>query len=270
MEKFLTVFLSVLAIATIAVIMAFNAQGNQVVERDITLDTNTDDEASFAVVELFTSEGCSSCPPADKLLGKIVDSAQKTDVRIFALAFHVDYWDYLGWKDAYSSAAFSQRQKEYASAFRSNRIYTPQMIVNGEHEFVGSSQRKAEKYVQQALKQSAKVNLSIEAKVSEARKVTIRYQADTIPSNSIINFALVERNIVRDIKRGENHGRTLRHDNVVRSFQKSALSTKKGKALLEIPEDGVIENSSVIVYVQNRKNMQVMGAEGMDLASRLQ
>ena len=97
----------------------------------------------FAVVELFTSEGCSSCPPAEALLNQIHPRAAKSGQRIYTLAFHVDYWDRLGWKDPFSEAAYSQRQNSYANGFGEDRIYTPQMIVNGRGGFVGSDAGEA-------------------------------------------------------------------------------------------------------------------------------
>jgi len=97
-----------------------------------------------AVVELFTSEGCSSCPPADALLGRLVKEGQK---RVYLLAFHVDYWDTPQWRDAFSDAKFSGRQQEYAKASGSRDIYTPQMVVNGGNGFVGSDEQVARKEI---------------------------------------------------------------------------------------------------------------------------
>src|SRR5215472_2525698 len=95
--------------------------------------------SSFAVLELFTSEGCSSCPPADRLLPQLAN-----DPNIIPLSFHVDYWDRLGWKDSFSNSEFSDRQKEYAKRFRLSSIYTPQLVVNGEFEMVGTNRSSAE------------------------------------------------------------------------------------------------------------------------------
>ena len=100
-----------------------------------------ENEKPFVVVELFTSEGCSSCPPADELLSEIVDGRyENTDV--IGLSFHVDYWDYIGWKDPYASRDFTNRQRIYAEKLRSHQLYTPQMVVNGKHEFVGSNRQQ--------------------------------------------------------------------------------------------------------------------------------
>ena len=97
-----------------------------------------DAEPGFAVVELFTSEGCSSCPPADALLAEQVRDAREHGRPVYCLAFQVDYWNRLGWADPYSDAGFSRRQNDYAQAFQSDRVYTPQVVVNGTEEFVGS------------------------------------------------------------------------------------------------------------------------------------
>ena len=105
----------------------------------------------FVLIELFTSEGCSSCPSADKNLEKITAQAKAFGQNIYTLSYHVDYWDYLGWKDPYSTKQFSDRQRDYATQFNSNRIYTPQMVVNGKTEFVGSNQKTSQQAIKQAL-----------------------------------------------------------------------------------------------------------------------
>ena len=102
------------------------------------LKVNTEADKGFAVVELFTSEGCSSCPPADALVAKVQkESAGKP---VYILAYHVDYWNRLGWKDAFSDAAYSARQKQYSHWIKGAEIYTPQAVINGRKEFVGSQE----------------------------------------------------------------------------------------------------------------------------------
>ena len=92
---------------------------------------------SFAIIELFTSEGCSSCPAADKTVAKL---AQEFAGKVYILGFHVDYWNYLGWKDAFSDSKYSERQKEYAAVFKLDGVYTPQVVVNGSRELIGSKE----------------------------------------------------------------------------------------------------------------------------------
>ncbi len=207
----------------------------------------------FAVVELFTSEGCYSCPPADRLLSKIIDDAREKDRRVFALAFHVDYWDRLGWKDAFSSKVYSDRQREYAHTFKSNSIYTPQMIVNGTIEFVGSEAERAEKEINSALNNPPYAEVEIATAFNrDMDMLTVDYKLKGLIENSTVQVALVERDIIREIGHGENGGKTLHHDNVVRSF-KMKNAEKTGREVLSIPKNTNLENSSVFVYVQEKK-----------------
>lgn len=218
---------------------------------------------AFAVVELFTSEGCSSCPPADRLLAEIVAEANESGRRIFCLSFHVDYWNHIGWRDPYSNAVFSDRQRSYAQAFENGRIYTPQMVVNGRTEFVGSNRSIAERAITSALSEAVAVGLSLNLVSSEPTEVVITYQVSELPKGAVVNFALVERGLFQEVKRGENSGRRLQHENVVRAFR--TLSDKNGSVALKVPAGVKLKNSSVIALVQDASTMKVLGAEALDL-----
>jgi hypothetical protein len=113
------------------------------------------------VVELFTSQGCSSCPAADKNLADLIEKAEAKGQLIIGLSFHVDYWNYIGWKDPYSKSDFTERQRKYASHLNSESVYTPQMIVNGEKEFVGSDKSSATTQITKALQNKMLFNISI-------------------------------------------------------------------------------------------------------------
>lgn len=202
----------------------------------------------FAVVELFTSEGCSSCPPADKFLSELVADAQKTGKRVFPLAFHVDYWNRLGWTDPFSSAQFSDRQRAYAGKFGIRSAYTPQMIVNGSEEFVGSDRERAKRAIDAVLRRPATVEVKL-----RWHDGTVEYEVTGAPSGSVLNLAIVERDLVTNVKSGENSGRTLRHDNVVRVF----VSKPTGKGAATLP---ATPNASVIGYVQDAGKLTVLGA----------
>lgn len=220
----------------------------------------------FAVVELFTSEGCSSCPPADRLLGEIVNEARKKDQPIYALAFHVDYWDYIGWKDPFADRAFSERQRRYAQAFRAGRIYTPQMVINGEHEFVGSNRNKAETAIESELGEQAKVSVKLTKPQMTESSLKLGYELSSAPEKSVLHAAVVERDLVNHIKRGENSGRTLHHDNVVRTFKTMELHGKKsGEIIVKFPAEVNPKHSSFIVYVQDPGSMQILGAASVEL-----
>lgn len=227
-------------------------------------DSNT---KSFVVVELFTSEGCSSCPPADKLLGEIISDAKTKNQPVFALSFHVDYWNYIGWTDPYSDEAYSLRQRKYGQAFRASRIYTPQMIVNGTTEFVGSNRTRANSAIKKALKQAASVSISANLIGRNQNQLTVAYNTTQLSPETVVNIALVERDLVQSVKRGENYGRKLRHENVVRFFTTS--NSAKDTVKIELPDDVKLENCSVIVYVQNSKTMTILGANELGAVNSL-
>lgn len=214
---------------------------------------------SFAVVELFTSQGCSSCPPADKVLSKLVDEYADSDTPVYALSFHVDYWNYLGWNDPYSDAAFSQRQRNYAGALQS-RVYTPQMVVNGSSEFVGSRESEARAAVRRAFQRSASVSVSATAKLRD-QKLTVTL--DTDARRGVVSVALVERKLSNKVPRGENRNRTLHHDNVVRAFQQVQAGTDTAE--LSVPKGVDPARSEVIVYTQEHPVGKVTGATRVPL-----
>ncbi|MEO9870175.1 DUF1223 domain-containing protein [Ekhidna sp.] len=223
-------------------------------------------EKPIVIVELFTSEGCSSCPPADKLLSEIVNSSD-TKVDIIGLSFHVDYWDYIGWKDPYASKDFTIRQRAYARKFRLNSIYTPQMVVNGKHEFVGSSKSKwRETYSSES---ATKSNLDLVVSSIIVDHQTLTFDVKSKATDSQINVAIVEKNLSQNVIRGENRGRTLSHDNVVRVYDTRRFDGKSNTFSLKVPMDLNFENASLIIYSQNSESWNVNGAKKISFASLL-
>ena len=214
-----------------------------------------------AVVELFTSEGCSSCPPADALLARILK--EKRD-RVYLLAFHVDYWDTPQWRDGFSDARFSRRQEGYAKASGSGEVYTPQMVVNGGKGFVGSDEEVARREIGAALKRKPTVAVSVAAKVSEGQ-VVVDCTTDPAGVGKFLNVALVQRGIQRKIGGGENAGRSLSHENVVREFHGTKTTGVTTSVTMKMPADAVADQCSVIAYVQDEA-MHVLGANAVDLA----
>lgn len=165
--------------------------------------------ASPVLVELFTSEGCSSCPPADRLLSRL-----QADGRIVALAFHVDYWDSLGWKDPFGSAAFTGRQRDHAARLPRGGLYTPQMVVDGGSAFVGSDEEAARRALEESArrpKPALRLDLS-----GEVLSVSSGPPAEP----AVAWLALTEDGLQSRVLRGENGGRTLRHDGVVRELRR--------------------------------------------------
>src|SRR5579871_1462623 len=136
--------------------------------------SRTSPATGFAVVELFTSEGCSSCPPADQLIARI--QQEEKDQPVYILAFHVDYWDRLGWKDACSDHRYTQRQNQYASWFKLQSIYTPEIVVNGRDEFVGSQEKTLRSAIVSGLGQMPTAGIEISDVQTAGGKVSWRYK----------------------------------------------------------------------------------------------
>lgn len=222
------------------------------------------------LVELFTSEGCSSCPPADALLAKLAAEGTIGDAIVVPLEFHVDYWDRLGWKDPFSSAAFTKRQQEYGAVFAADDIYTPQMVVAGRHQFVGSDEAAARAALAKAAADPA-LAITASARVrGSALRMTIDLPAAPAGSEPIdVVTALTEDDLTSAVRRGENSGRTLRHVAVVRRLQTSGqLDADAFVAEGQWPLDArwSRDRLHVVVWLQGRKSKRVYGAVRTSIA----
>ena len=155
----------------------------------------------FALVELFTSEGCSSCPPADRLLGRIAEEASRSGQNVLPLAFHVDYWDYLGWTDRFARPEFGHRQRWYAAAARADGVFTPQIVVNGVAAFAGSDERRARAAIAEALARTPAASLVVDAILSEpTHTVEVRVAGAGLPGGANhpgSDFGHLHRQILR-------------------------------------------------------------------------
>ncbi|HTR31836.1 MAG TPA: DUF1223 domain-containing protein [Puia sp.] len=213
----------------------------------------------FAVVELFTSEGCSSCPPADRLVARI--QQEDKDEPVYILAYHVDYWDRLGWKDAFSDARFTQRQNRYASWLNLQSIYTPQIVVNGRKEFVGSQESTLRTAIENGLEQPPTAQLSLSDIRSERGKVTWHYNVQNAAAGSSLVVALVQRSATTDVKAGENGGKTLAHVQIVRNITSSPVATGgAGDGSVLCPQGMTAGETELIAFVQNGNNGQIVAA----------
>ncbi len=202
------------------------------------------------VIELFTSQGCSSCPAADKNLAEIIASAEANGQPVYGLSFHVDYWNYIGWKDPYSKSEYTARQRRYAQVMNSESVYTPQMVVNGEAEFVGSDKKTSGQAVARALAKKMTYQISLNNLERVGEKISVSYSLSKNPEGETVNVAMVERAIANEVTRGENAGRKLTHKNVVRSFV-SVAAQQKGTITIDLPKGGT--PCSIIVFVQNQE-----------------
>lgn len=221
-------------------------------------EIETANSNGFAVLELFTSEGCSSCPAADAVAAKLSEEYQG---KVFVLGFHVDYWNGLGWKDQFSSAAYSNRQSQYAKQFHLNSVYTPQVIVNGKTEMVGSDESKLRSSISKELKTTGTaITLSVSAKSYSAKTINVAYKLDKT-SNSLLNIALVQLHAQTDVKLGENKGRILKHVDVVRDYKTIAVDKiASGNIMLTFPQGLSSKDCKVITYLQNVDNLQITAA----------
>lgn len=211
------------------------------------------------VVELFTSEGCSSCPPADEVLAKIDGQELAPGVEIVALGEHVDYWDRLGWRDRFSSAAFSARQEEYGRQFHLGGIYTPQVVVQGQAECLGSDLgaiRKAARAA--ALQPHAKVDV---AKTDRGIRVTAGPLPQGIHSADVL-LAITESGLATHVGNGENQGRTLQHAGVVRSLTQIGRidgTTYAAEMPVKLNSEWNAANVKLVVLVQDRMSRRILG-----------
>lgn len=268
-----------LAVLTVAVVTlgGRGSRETEVVQKEAA-ESNAAPAATrrAVVVELFTSEGCSSCPPADALLARLDKTQPVEGAEIIPLALHVDYWNQLGWADPFSSHQFSERQGEYAAAFGQDGVYTPQMVVDGVREFNGSNSSLAQEAIgKAALAPKGEVQLARTPLTSEGF-VRISAQIKNYPKptdGETVNvfLALTESGLASDVARGENSGRKLTHVGVVRSLKAlgglpAAPGTSFG-ADIDVPiEQGWRrENLRAVVFAQERGTRRVLAAGSLKL-----
>ena len=210
---------------------------------------------SGILVELFTSEGCSSCPPADELLRKIDAHTMPNGEAIVVLGEHVDYWEATGWHDRFSSHDYTERQQEYARRFNISGPYTPQMVVDGSKEFVGNDGRLLESALTEAATK-AKAVVSISVEDLSTSDVTLNVRVGPLPSgvkHSDLYVALADNSDETHVAGGENSGRTLHHVAAVQNLQRIGKVGPEGlekQIRLRIPKSGNPANLRVIAYVQ--------------------
>jgi hypothetical protein len=220
------------------------------------------------LVQLFTSEGCSSCPPADQLLHEFLAKPPVDGVTIVPMSLHVDYWNHLGWADAYSARQFSDYQRQYRDAMRATQIYTPQMIVDGRTAFVGSDRAAARKSIEDAAK-LPKVRLSLRLSAPEHDGSKIRVEidvqhGDALPADQAFTLmlAVTEDDLTSDVRRGENAGRKLHHDAVVRLLRSVGDIRKDGGSApfqVDLPLDPQWHRGRlhVVAFVQSKQDLRV-------------
>ena len=214
-------------------------------------------EKGFAVMELFTSQGCSSCPPADNLLGRY---AEKNDDRIMLLSFHVDYWNRLGWTDSFSSSKYSRRQRDYAMIIENSSVYTPQLIINGQKEMVGSDESKVSNELANALKIIPYSNVLVKKISKENNLISISYEVVKLYANTTLHAALIQKQVNTNILKGENRGLKLVNKNVVRDFISTPLKTESGMVSLHLPQGYDEKDFAFVFFVQEDASGKIIAA----------
>ncbi len=205
------------------------------------------------LVELFTSQGCSSCPSADQLVSNLA----ATDTNLIVLSFHVDYWDRLGWKDVFSNHAYTLRQQQYVQALHAESAYTPQAVVQGEYEMVGSNKMGITNALNRIRQQNDEEILTANATISN-HNIDLHYEVNKNSPHQQLFAALVQTHASTAIQRGENSGVRLEGYNVVRSLQAVALTQKNGGLKITLPSDIVKENASLVVFVQDVSSQKII------------
>ena len=225
----------------------------------------------LVVLELFTSQGCSSCPPAEAVLAKLA-SSKKYERVILPLAFHVDYWNHLGWVDPYSSPEWTNRQSAYREVFGGATLYTPQLIVQGQHEMVGADESKIKRHVEKIRKDQALklYNLNIQRASHMRNGLTIEIHVspeDTVVNTPVILVTTIFENArPTEVSIGENAGRTLRNKYVVRFLERQMLNVELGEEKVYqsqvVPDpDWEISNMGVAVWVQELNTLKILEAD---------
>lgn len=235
----------------------------------ITLMTRTS-SASPTLVELFTSEGCSSCPPADEYLHDLTATRDAQSGDYIFIEWHVDYWDYLGWKDPFASPAASQRQRDYAGAMKDRNIdragvYTPQMIVAGTHAFVGSDRAKGQIALRPSNRgHAAPLNINTAIKGDQ---LTITARLPDLPKGTTVMGVLVEDGLTSSVTSGENRGKTLTHDRVARTSPLATINNALATATLTIPGSVTRDNASVVLFAQSADMGEILAVGAASLAA---
>lgn len=264
-------------VIALALVAAFLTAGREAgLSADKSPEVETSASKAPVLVELFTSEGCSSCPPADELLTRLDQTQPIAGAEVIALSEHVDYWNRLGWTDPYSSAVFSKRQTDYARVFDIDGIYTPQMIVDGRAQFVGSNAGRAREAIVDASRDSkAAVNLSVVSEDTRKGLITFDVSIASVPQTPTdvadVFLAIAESGLRSSVSRGENAGRRLSHTGVVRKLIAIGKIDAQNEAAFAARSAERIDggwnrdNLKAVVFVQQRKSGRVLGAASVPL-----
>jgi hypothetical protein len=228
------------------------------------------------VVELFTSEGCSSCPPADALLARLAAQPPAANVQVIALEEHVDYWNDLGWSDPFSSSEWTERQNAYAGALGNGNPYTPQMVVDGSAEFVGSRAQLAVKSITEAAARTKTTVTLSQGTSNKSGAENFSVQVGKLAAGgkggaAEVWLAITETDLHSAVTAGENAGHDVRHAAIVRSLRKIGEANPggelafSGEASIPLHAAWKRENLRAVAFVQEKKSKRILGATEISL-----
>jgi len=220
------------------------------------------------VIELFTSEGCSSCPPADTLLVDLSRKSSPSGTKLILLGEHVDYWNYIGWTDRFSSAAFSDRQNSYAAHLHLATVYTPQMVIDGHVQLVGNEPAEVYRDISRAAAEAKPVKVSLRWEPQQRVHITVQAPAGERPQ---VLLAITEDGLSTAVGKGENGGRTLHHAAVVRQLRELGTAANgqfDGDVDVTAHSDWNPAKLKVVVLVQQPSTGRILGAESLDYPAR--
>jgi hypothetical protein len=225
------------------------------------------------LVELFTAEGCSSCPPADVLLDKMLAAQPASGALLIGLGEHVDYWDRSGWKDRFASASLTRRQQQYADRAKGEEIYTPEMVIDGGTGFVGSDVNEARRAIEAAVAvPHGVIRLQIDPQSRRGDKVGVQIEIAGLPSSTgdtaDLVVAATEDGLRTELKRGENQGHTLTHAAVVRTMQTVGPVTApehSARAAVGVARQWRRDHVKLVAFVQERRSRRVLASAALPL-----
>lgn len=273
-------FLAALVLA-VAGLVAFTTltrhQGGEPASTNSAKKGSTSHGSVPVIVELFTSEGCSSCPHADEVLSELDATQPVTGAQIIALGEHVDYWNQLGWIDPFSSNEFSKRQSAYANHFGLSSVYTPQMVVDGRDEFVGGNMSNAQDVIAKAAKSpKGHIELLISDANLAAPKLSIKandLERVEAGDTADVLLAVTESNLRSEVSGGENAGRYLKHTAVVREISslgqiEAGANSFEAQPTVQLAGNWNRNNLRVVLFVQERTSRRVLGAGMIGLSGK--
>ena len=240
-----------------SVLLLISFQNRQTDQKPV----NLSDAQGVVVLELFTSQGCSSCPPADALLAEY---AAAHNEHIIPLSFHVDYWNRLGWADPFSDKIYSERQQWYSTHLPKGSVYTPQLIVNGRGEAVGNNRKTVGSLVQNELSVQNKETISVADITIDRNALSFHYRSTNSNKQQVVNIALIQKQATTSVKAGENKGVTITNHNIVRSFATLPIN-HEGSGSINLPARFKSSEYALVLYVQNKNDLSISAAIMKDL-----